>query len=201
MLIGVGLGPGDPELLTLRAIKILKQSKKVYVPGSLAKELVKPYNKEIITLDFPMIKDIEVLNKIWEKNADIVAKDAKEDLVSFGSIGDPNFFSTFIHIRKKIEDKYPEIEIATIPGISSITAFASKTNTYMDESFEVNVGTAINSKIILKAKHPKVLVKELKNKGYSEFIFSERLYLDKENITSDIPDKGDYLSILYARKS
>jgi precorrin-2/cobalt-factor-2 C20-methyltransferase len=77
MLIGVGLGPGDPELLTLAAIKALKNSRKVYVPGKLAAQLVAPYAKAEL-LDFPMIKDEVELSKLWEKNAEIVAKVAEK---------------------------------------------------------------------------------------------------------------------------
>ena len=76
MLIGVGLGPGDPELLTLKAVEVLKNSDKVYVPGRLAKDLVAPYVDAEI-LEFPMIRDIEVLNTLWKENADKVAKEAK----------------------------------------------------------------------------------------------------------------------------
>jgi precorrin-2 methylase len=56
MLIGLGLGPGDPELLTLKAIKKLEESDKVFVPGKLALELVSPYTDAEI-LDFPMTHD------------------------------------------------------------------------------------------------------------------------------------------------
>ena len=63
MLIGVGLGPGDPELLTLKAVNTLKKSSKVYVPGRLAAELVEPYADPEI-LEFPMLKDYDVLKDI-----------------------------------------------------------------------------------------------------------------------------------------
>jgi len=63
MLIGVGLGPGSPDLLTLAAVKVLKESSKVFVPGKLAAELVAPYAKAEI-LDFPMILDKEELKKL-----------------------------------------------------------------------------------------------------------------------------------------
>ena len=76
MLIGIGLGPGNPDLLTLAAIKALKESRKVFVPGKLAEKLVSPYAKAQI-LDFPMIQDKKELSKLWEKNAGIVAVEAK----------------------------------------------------------------------------------------------------------------------------
>jgi len=106
MLIGVGLGPGSPDLLTLAAIKALKESKKVYVPGKLAAELVAPYARAEI-LNFPMIHDKAELSRLWEKNAEIVAEEAKDGMVSFAVVGDPNVFSTFSHLQKTIREKYP----------------------------------------------------------------------------------------------
>ncbi|MBN1133637.1 MAG: cobalt-factor II C(20)-methyltransferase [Methanosarcinaceae archaeon] len=202
MLIGVGLGPGDPELITLKAIVALKKSDRVYVPGRLAADLVAPY-ADCEILDFPMTKDDEVLNKVWDRNAEIVAGDAKDGTVSFGLIGDPNFFSTFSHLRRVVHDRYPDIEITTIPGISSITSFASKTGTAIDSSFEVRDSTPINSKIILKARNPRDIVDSLESEGFTEFIFAERLFSNDETIIADkekIPIKGNYFSIIYAKK-
>ena len=99
MLIGVGLGPGDPELLTLKSVEILKNSDKVYVPGRMAADLVAPY-ADAEVLDFPMLRDYDVLNAVWKKNAEIVAQHARNGTVAFGLIGDPNFFSTFSHLAK-----------------------------------------------------------------------------------------------------
>jgi precorrin-2/cobalt-factor-2 C20-methyltransferase len=202
MLIGVGLGPGDPELLTLKAINILKNSDKVYVPGRLAKELVAPYADAEI-LDFPMIRDIEVLNALWRENADRIAKEAKAGNVAFGLIGDPNFFSTFSHLKKVMHKHYPDVELATVPGISSITSFAARTDVAVDSSFEVSDGSEIRYKIHLKATQPKSLVKQLEAEGYNEFIFAERLFSENELIVrkkEDMPEQGNYFSILYGKK-
>ena len=139
MLIGVGLGPGSPELLTLKAVETLKKSHKVYVPGRLAADLVAPYAKAEI-LDFPMLTDYNVLNEIWTKNAELIAEEARHNLVSFGLIGDPNFFSTFTHLKRVMNRLYPDIETSTIPGISSITSFASRADVEIDASFEVSDG-------------------------------------------------------------
>ncbi|MDO9099013.1 MAG: cobalt-factor II C(20)-methyltransferase, partial [Candidatus Methanoperedens sp.] len=147
MLIGVGLGPGNPDLLTLAAIKALKESRKVYVPGKLAGKLVAPYAKAEI-LDFPMIQDKAELSQIWENNASIVADEAKKGLVSFAVLGDPNVFSTFSHLARTIREKYPDVKITTIPGVSAITAQAARTNTSIDGSFVVSDGSPVTTKII-----------------------------------------------------
>jgi precorrin-4/cobalt-precorrin-4 C11-methyltransferase len=200
MLIGVGLGPGDPDLLTLASIKALKSSRKVYVPGKMAAELVSPYAIAQI-LDFPMIKDETELSKLWEKNAGIVAKESEKGTVSFAVLGDPNFFSTFSHLKRTIKRKFPFIEIQTIPGISSITAQAARTDMSVDGSFIVSDGSPVRTKIILKAKHPEKKKQELLKEDFNELIYAERLFMENEKISSNIPQDGDYFSILVAKKS
>jgi len=202
MLIGVGLGPGDPELLTLKAVEILKKSDKVYVPGQMAKDLVDPYADAEI-LEFPMIKDIETLNSHWKESADRIAEEARKGTVAFGLIGDPNFFSTFSHLKKVIQKHYLDIELSTVPGISSITSFAARTDSTIDRSFEVSDGSEITYKINLKATQPKKIVENLEAEGYKEFIFAERLFSDNEVIIrrkEEIPEKGNYFSIIYGKK-
>jgi precorrin-2/cobalt-factor-2 C20-methyltransferase len=202
MLIGVGLGPGDPELLTLKAVNILKNSDKVYVPGNMAAKLVEPYATPEI-LDFPMLRDYDVLNEVWKKNADLIADEARNGTVVFGLIGDPNFFSTFTHLKRVMNKHYPDVETSTIPGISSITSFAARADAEVDTSFEVSDGSETKHKIRLKANRPKQLIEEFSEEGYTDFIFAERLFSDKEVIIKnreDIPEKGNYFSIIYAKK-
>ena len=199
MLIGIGLGPGNPDLLTLAAIKAMKESKKVFVPGKLAEKLVLPYAKAQI-LDFPMIQDKEELAKLWDKNAGIVANEAKNKIVSFAVLGDPNVFSTFSHLKRTIEVKYPGIEISTIPGVSSVTAYASRTNTSIESSFIVSDGSPVRTKIVLKSKHPQDVKKTLMEEGYNEFIFAQRLFMDNEKVSGRIPQTGDYFSLMEAKR-
>jgi precorrin-4/cobalt-precorrin-4 C11-methyltransferase len=200
MLIGVGLGPGNPDLLTLLAVKTLKESRTVFVPGKLAEKLVAPYVKAQI-LDFPMIQDKVELSKLWDKNASIVASEAKKGLVSFAVLGDPNVFSTFSHLKRTIQKNHPEIEIMTIPGVSSITAQAARTNTSIDSSFVVSDGSPVDTKIILKSKHPQNARKTLVDEGFNEFIFAERLFMENEKVTDNIPEVGDYFSLMVAKKT
>ena len=197
MLIGVGLGPGSSDLLTLAAVKALKESSKVFVPGKLAAELVAPYAKAEI-LDFPMIQDKEELRKLWENNARIIAEVAQQGTVSFAVLGDPNVFSTFTHLRKTLKEKYPGIETRTIPGVSAITAQAARTGMSIENSFIVSDGSPIRTKILLKTKHPEMIKNELEKEGFEEIIYGERLFMDNEKVTRIIPSEGDYFSIITA---
>lgn len=202
MLIGVGLGPGDPELLTLKAVNILKSSDKVYVPGEMAAKLVEPYATPEI-LDFPMLRDYDVLNEVWKKNADLIADESRNGNVAFGLIGDPNFFSTFTHLKRVMNKHYPDVETSTVPGISSITSFAARADAEVDSSFEVSDGSEKKHQIRLKATRPKEIMEDFRKEGYNEFVFAERLFSDREIIiknSEEIPEKGNYFSIVYAKK-
>ena len=202
MLVGVGLGPGDPDLMTIKAVETLKRADIIFVPGRLASDLVEPYGTPHI-LEFPMTRDKDILQSHWEHNADKVVEYARDGLAAFGLIGDPNFFSTFTHLSRIIKLRHPGILIETIPGISSITAFASRTNISIDTSFTVSDGSPVNDRIILKARQPKKIVETLRLEGFSDFILAQRLFSDSEEIitnTEDMPDTGDYFSIIHARK-
>jgi precorrin-4/cobalt-precorrin-4 C11-methyltransferase len=190
MLIGLGLGPGDPELLTLKAVRILKDSDKVFVPGKLALELVLPYTDAEI-LDFPMTHDKTTLDRTIDRNADVVSAAAMHKLVAFGLIGDPNFFSTFTRLKRRIREKYPNLVIETVPGISSITAFASRTNADIDRSFVVSDGSPVATKIVLKARTPKKIRDGLIEEGYRNFIFAEKLFSDEDYFSILCASKGD----------
>jgi precorrin-2/cobalt-factor-2 C20-methyltransferase len=203
MLVGVGLGPGDPELLTLKAVEILKHSDIVFAPGRLAAQLVEPYARPHL-LEFPMTKDKSVLQSHWEANADMVAQHARDGLAAFGLIGDPNFFSTFTHLRRLIRQRHPDIIIKTIPGISSITAFAARADIQIESSFQVSDGSPVTDRIILKARRPGQIVSELVDEGFEEFTLAQKLYTENEDIIKgkeNVPEKADYFSIIHARKT
>lgn len=110
----------------------------------------------------------------------------------------PNFFSTFSHLRRTLKEKYPDIEVTTIPGVITITAQASRTNIAIENSFVVSDGSPIETKIILKTKNLKKAKEELTKEGFNEFIYAERLFMENEYVTRDIPQKGDYFSMLVA---
>ena len=201
MLIGLGLGPGNPELLTLRAVRLLKEADVVFVPGRIAQDLVAPY-RDAVVLDFPMTDDEVRIRKSLEENADKIAPVAQEGLAVFGILGDPNFFSTFSRLCSIITEKYPAIEYRTEPGISSITAFAAAAGISLNGGFMVSDGQVPDSRILLKVRNPKKKAEELRKEGYHEFVLVERMFFPDMKIyhTNDLPEKSDYLSVMYARR-
>jgi precorrin-2/cobalt-factor-2 C20-methyltransferase len=201
MLIGLGLGPGNPELLTLRAVRLLKEADVVFVPGRIAQDLVAPY-RDSVMLDFPMTSDENRIRKCLENNAAKIAPAARDGLAVFGILGDPNFFSTFSRLCEIIAEKYPGIQYRTEPGISSITAFAAAAGVSLAGGFMVSDGAEPDARILLKVRKPKERAEQLRNEGYREFVLVERMYFPDMKVYQgdNLPEESDYLSVMYARR-
>ena len=199
MLVGLGLGPGDPELLTLKAVRLIRDANEVYVPGSIAKELVAPY-RDARVLEFPMTDDEVEISRCMVRNADIIAPVAEEGLAVLGILGDPNFFSTYSRLCRTMAERHPGIICTSEPGVSAITAFAAVSGVSLSGGFLVTDGGEPDGRILLKVKRPRDMVRTLQTEGYTEFVLVERMFLPDMRVCrgDDIPEKSDYLSILYA---
>ena len=202
MLIGLGLGPGEPEYLTLRAVRLLKEADAVFVPGRIAYDLVLPYRTPKM-LEFPMTDDETVIAACMERNADQIAPFAESGMAVLGLLGDPNFFSTYSRLCETIKARYPGIECRTEPAISSITAFASVAGISLSEGFLVTDGSdEVPCRIQLKVKRPREAAEQLQKEGYHSFILVERMFMEDTRIyrAGDLPEESDYMSILFARR-
>ncbi|MBI4335431.1 MAG: precorrin-2 C(20)-methyltransferase [Candidatus Omnitrophica bacterium] len=134
-LYGIGIGPGDPKLITLKAKEALDRSDVVFVPKgsddgtSCARSIVEAVTtkqKTFVELTFPMTKDRAILNKYWGKAAGIIAKEVRKGKeAAFVTIGDPFIYSTYIYLLKTLREGFPDIKIETIPGISAFNAAAA----------------------------------------------------------------------------
>ena len=134
---GIGLGPGDPELLTLKALHTIQRADCIFVPksdskeDSLALEIVKDYvkGKRVIEQVYPMTKDKETLNTAWLKAAEEIHTEVKNGYnVVYLTLGDPMTFSTYIYLLRHLNTMLPEKAIHTIPGITSYNAAACAAN-------------------------------------------------------------------------
>jgi precorrin-2/cobalt-factor-2 C20-methyltransferase len=147
-LVCVGCGPGDPELLTVKAVKAIQGAEVIVCPTakegkpSIALAVVesiinKSKNPEIVNLVFPMVKDKETLESTWEKNTKILAQKVLEGKkVVYLTVGDPYLYSTWIYLHREMQTKHPEIKIVVIPGIVSMFTFASKVGISLAEGAE-----------------------------------------------------------------
>lgn len=143
----IGVGPGDPELLTLKGLRILKAANCIFVPkgreegSSLALSIVSSLldltGKEVIEAYFPMRKtrgstEQGDLDAQWQKTVENVLSRLNSDIdVVFITIGDPTVYSTFYYLHERLIDLNPDIEIEIIPGVSSIMASAARAGVYL----------------------------------------------------------------------
>ncbi|MGR3220819.1 MAG: precorrin-2 C(20)-methyltransferase [Candidatus Anammoxibacter sp.] len=140
---GIGIGPGDPELLTIKAVRIINEADYIFVPKasfkneSLALDIVKDFvvGKKICEQVYPMTKDKSVLDKVWMNAAiEIAGKVKTGNKVVYLTIGDPLTFSTYIYLLQNLLKLIPGENIETIPGITSYNAAACLANLPLIES-------------------------------------------------------------------
>lgn len=135
VLYGVGVGPGDPELMTLKAVRVLSGAKVIAVPKSkedadsmalsVIEKVVDLKDKEILELVLPMTKDKGILAKARKDAAFLVCERLKQGQdIACITIGDPLFYSTFSYLIPLVINNLPGIEVKVIPGIPSINAAA-----------------------------------------------------------------------------
>lgn len=136
-LYGVGVGPGAPDLLTLRAHRILMTVPVVVHPAckpgasSYAWRIVRdvvPATARVLGQTFPMSRDWAALVPVWRENAREIAAELRAGHdVAFVTEGDPMLFSTFLHIRELLLAECPEAEVEIVPGLPALSGAAALT--------------------------------------------------------------------------
>lgn len=171
---GIGVGPGDSDLVTVKASKILNTIDILYTPEakkgteSLALKIASPYVSDTLEIKqrhFPMVKDKSLKQGQWEKIAKEIISDVQNGKnVGFITLGDPMVFSTYSYLLEIIDE---QIATQTIPGITSFTSIASEVEVplVMDEqSFAVIPATAGKDKLEQAiAIHDTVVIMKVSN--------------------------------------
>ncbi|MGL5656807.1 MAG: precorrin-2 C(20)-methyltransferase [Fusobacteriaceae bacterium] len=146
-LYGIGVGVGESEMLTLKAVKTLEKIDVIVLPeaklgeGSVAYSIVKDYLKdstEKLFVEFSMNKDIEVRKKSRKENVDKIREYLDKKMnVGFVTIGDPMIYSTYAYLIKELKEDY---NIETVSGIPTFIDISSRVNlplVYGDESLKI----------------------------------------------------------------
>ena len=202
MLIALGIGPGESDLITVRGARLLADADKVFVPGRIAKDIVAPY-ADAEMLDFPMTDDDEKVRAAMERNCEAIAPIARRGTAVLGILGDPGFYSTFGRLCDILRSRHPDIEFRVEPGISSITAFASRLNISVNSGLLVTDGSDQSCLVHLKVRAPREMMNDLRSKGYTEFHLMERMHMNGERVyrEDEMPETCDYMSVLFARRT
>lgn len=223
-LFGLGIGPGDPELLTLKAVRIIQESDVIAVPGKvkeesvayqITKQAVKELDeKEIIAVHMPMTKDQEKLEISHNEGADQVEKYLKEGKnVAFLTLGDPTVYSTYLYIHKRIQDRGYEVEI--VSGITSFCAVAARLNIGLVEkaeplhvipaSYQIEDALKLpGTKVLMKAGKKMAMVKEELQKRNERAVMIENCGMENEKIyrsVEEIPEDAGYYSLIIAKEN
>ncbi|MEO9295594.1 MAG: precorrin-2 C(20)-methyltransferase [Nitrososphaera sp.] len=142
----VGCGPGDPELLTVKAVNLIKGAEVIFAPTaregkpSIALSVVDQYidkSTKTASLVFPMVKDKESLKDYWKRNADEIAAAVRSGKkVVYLTVGDPALYSTWIYIHRELRRNHPDVEVEIVPGVASMFAIANKAKISLAEGEE-----------------------------------------------------------------
>lgn len=142
---GIGVGPGAADLLTVRAVNILKKVDVVCIPRSSAEKksvaltVAQAYieSAEILEVSTPMTRDAAVLDASWNKGAEKIASYLRQGKnVAFITIGDSMLYSTYTYLMKKVQRLVPDVDIVSVPGITSYSASAAYLNLPLAEGTE-----------------------------------------------------------------
>lgn len=224
ILYGVGVGPGDPELLTLKAVRIIESSEIIAIPSS-DKEKCVAYkialgaipelkDKEILHIPMPMTKDEALLEKSHKLGAEKIIDKLKEGKnVAFLTLGDPTVYSTYLYVHKIVLKENYSAEI--ISGIPSFCAASARINTGLVEkseqlhiipaSYQIDEALELpGTKVFMKSGKKIELVKEKIKNTNCNGVMIENCGMENEKIyenIDDIKEDSSYYSLIIVKEN
>lgn len=222
ILYGVGVGPGDPELMTLKAVRMIKENPVIAVPGADVKETVaykiavqavpELENKELLPIHMPMSHDKAVMEESHEKGAQIIGEILEQGKnVIFLTLGDPSIYSTFTYLQKKVEAR--GYKTGLVSGITSFCAAAARINIPLVEwNQQLMVIPAVHkldsaidapgTYVLMKSGKKMGQVKSILEKSGKDVQMVENCGMEGEHIyhsLSEIPEDAGYYSLIIAK--
>ena len=221
-LYGVGVGPGDPELLTLKAVRVLREADVVMVPDTCksdktALHIAAQYlqGKEIETVATPMVRDKAVVDAAYEAGAQRIAAHLDRGRsVAFLTLGDPTVYSTYMYIHEKVRARGYDVEV--VPGVTSFCAAAARLNLSLCQGAEplLVIPASHGAEALMDVKANKVFMKagksilelqeELRTRGLLERAsMVENCSMEGERIYehfADLTEPSGYFSLVIAKE-
>lgn len=222
-LYGVGVGPGDPELMTIKAARIIKECDVIAVPGKIPEESIafriarqacpEIDEKLLIGIPMPMTKDEKVLKRSHEEGVLSLKHQLDEGKdTAFLTLGDPTVYSTYLYLHNEIRKGEYEAEI--ISGVPSFCAAAAKLHMSIGEkdeqihvipaSYQVEGALGLpGTKVLMKAGKKLPDVKKLLREQNAESVMVENCGMENERIyhgTENIPEDAGYYTLLFVKE-
>ena len=221
---GVGVGPGDPELMTFKAVKLIRENDVIALPGKEPKETVaykiaaavvpELAEKELVPVWMPMIKDRELIDREHQKAAKLIEGylDQGKNVV-YLTLGDSTIYCTFSYIQHYLEADGYATEL--VPGITSFCAAAARLNVPLvewDESLHVvpavhRLGEELDREgnyVLMKSASQMAKVKETLRASGRRVMMVENCSMENEKIyrsVDEIPDDAGYFSLVIAKEN
>ncbi len=206
VLYGIGVGPGDPELLTLKAVRMINESDVIFTAASakrnysLALEIARPHMSEnavVKSLSFVMTTDKAATENAWDANAAEIAEVLKAGKnAAFLTLGDPMTYSTFGYIMKSLEKVMPDANVKTIPGITSFHAAAARLNRILvegEQSLLITSGAYGGTQLMRAGEHVEsiVMLKAYKNVKQNNAALKDSGFFENSVAVSKCGRKGE----------
>ena len=223
ILYGTGVGPGDPELMTLKSVRLIRENRVIALPGPAATETVayriavqavpELASKTLLSIDMPMTHDQEIMNRGHERAAREIEEYLKQgENVVFLTLGDPTIYSTFLYVQKRIAALGYGTEL--VSGITSFCAAAARTGTPLAEWDEqLHIPPAVHrldsaldlpgNYVLMKSGRKMQEVKKRLLESGRDVVMVENCGMENEHIyrgADAIPDDAGYYSLIIAKE-